>query len=376
MKRILFIHGSADLYGASRVLVSIIKGIDRKKAEPIVLLPYREMLDRELEALGVKVVIGPIAVLRRQFFNPKGICLFVRNFIKSLFLIRKIDKEYGINIIYTNTSPVLSGAIYAKIFGKLHIWHIHEITMKPSFFRYMMPRIINFFSGACLTTSNATKRYVMSGGMRDSDIKVIYNGISGLKRMSAEGAHEGNVVIGMIGRFNWWKGQKVFVKAVQNVIEKGTNANFIIAGSPFKNEETYLYTLKKFVSELGLEGKIRLLDFTEDRDALYAGMDIVVIPSTQPEPFGLVAVEAMAMGRPVIASNIGGLPEIVLNGETGILFEPGSDKELSEAIIRLVKDKRLRNEMGEAGLKRQQALFTEEHFQKEVNKIILETLAQ
>lgn len=358
------------------MLLSVIKGLNRQNFEPIVLLPYRETLDVELEMLRVRVLIGPVAVLRRQLGNPKGLCIFISNLIKGLFFIRKIDKECGIDAIYTNTSPVLSGAIYAKLSGKVHIWHIHEITTKPILFKYLMPKVINFFSDICITTSNATKGYVLSGGINTARVKVVYNGIAELKESKASSAHSDKITAGMVGRFNWLKGQEVFVKAAHSIIKSGYDMRFLIVGSCFKNEEMYFLRLKDLISNMGLDSKIEVMDFIKDLPGLYTKMDIVVIPTTQPESFGLVAAEAMSMKKPVVASDIGGLPEVVINGKTGILFEPGNDEQLKDAILKLAKNENLRHMMGNAGFERQQAYFTEVRFQKDISRIIAETLGR
>ena len=373
MKRILFIHGSADLYGASKVFLAVIKGLDRQRIEPIVLLPYRESLDKELSDLGVKVMIGPVAVLRRQMANPAGVCLFFSDLVKSLFLIRKIDREYRPDAIYTNLSPVLSGALYAKLFGKIHIWHTHEIITKPAFIKYLMPRLIRYFSDVCIANSRATKKYVMSGGMKDEDIKVVYNGIPELQRSGSGDllpARTDKVTVGMIGRFNWLKGQEVFVRAAQKAIAEGYDLRFLITGSAFRNEEYFVAKTKSLISQLKLEGSVQVLDFVRNIADLYDRLDIVAIPSTQPESFGMVAVEAMSMKKPVIASNIGALPEVVADGETGLLVEPGNVLQLKDAIVKLARDEGLRKKMGEAGFKRQQERFTEERFQREINETI------
>jgi glycosyltransferase involved in cell wall biosynthesis len=175
----------------------------------------------------------------------------------------------------------------------------------------------------------------------------------------------------MVGRINWLKGQEVFVKAARKVLDSGCNAHFLIVGDCFKKEEIYLKNLKKLISELKLDDKVEILGFVKDVGSLYGKMGMLVIPSTQPESFGLVAIEAMSMRKPVIASNIGALPEVVTDGETGILFEPGNDEQLKDAILRLAGDETLRRRMGDEGLKRQKTYFTEERFQKQINNIIL-----
>ncbi|MFA6142157.1 MAG: glycosyltransferase family 4 protein [Candidatus Omnitrophota bacterium] len=379
MKKILFLHGSSELYGASKVLLSILASLDRKTIKPIVVLPYRGILYDNIKSLGVSVEIGPIAILRRQNFNPVGSIGLISDLIKSIRFIRKLDKAYSIDMVYSNTSAVLSGAIYTRLFRKKHIWHVHEITVTPALFRWLMPRLINTFSDACIAVSNAVKSYLVSSGIGKTNITVVYNGTDGLRKAASRvdsKPYEGKKVVGMVGRLNRWKGQEVFVGAASKVIESGLDVQFLIAGSCFKNEEIYDDRLKKLISTLKLEGKVRIVGFVDDIAGFYEDIDILVVPSILPEPFGLVAIEAMSCKKPIIASNIGALPEIVVDGKTGVLFEPGDAEQLKNAIIQLIKDDALCLAMGQAGFERQAVCFNGEKFRKGINEVIWTSLEE
>ncbi|MDP3731759.1 MAG: glycosyltransferase family 4 protein, partial [Candidatus Omnitrophota bacterium] len=154
----------------------------------------------------------------------------------------------------------------------------------------------------------------------------------------------------------------------------GYDFQFLIVGSPLKNEIKYLENVNKLISNLDLEGKIKITGFVTDIASIYRLLDIVVIPSTQFDSFPTVALEAMAMKKPVIASNIGGLPEMVIDGETGILVKPSDDKQLKSAIEKLAADEGLRKKMGEAGYERQNKYFNIADFQQKINALIKELL--
>ena len=376
MKKILFIHGSADLYGASQILISTLKGLDKKLAKPVVLLPYEEKLDLKIRSLGIPVEIGPIAVLRRQNFNFIGFLLFVNDLFRSLFFIRKLDNAYNFDAIFTSTSAVISGALYAKLFGKKHIWHILEITSKPKFFKYIMPHFINMFSNLCICLSGAVKQYISSGKTEGFKSKIIYCGTALSNNTNCVNASvsQNRITFGMIGRLNRLKGQEVFIKAAALTMKERQDLHFLLVGSPFKNEEKFLDRVKILVSELHLEKDIDILGFTENIACIYKQIDIVVVPSTEPEAFGLVAVEAMAMKKAVIASDIGGLPEVVIDKETGILFEAGNAEQLKDAMLKLADDAALRKKMGETGFRRQQLYFTEEKYTEEIGRTIMSFL--
>lgn len=375
MKRILFLHSSADLYGASKVLLSIVRSCDKKTIEVFVILPYQEALDVKLSSLGAKVIIGPLAVLRRQNFNPLGIARFVAEFVRSIFFIYRLDRIYRFDLIYSNTSTVISGAFYSGLFRKKHIWHIHEIVLRPKIYNLIMPILINMLSTLCICVSYAVERYVRSSKIKRSNIQTVHYGTDLLKDIRETRIDpRSNVTIGMIGRFNRLKGQEIFVKAASQIIQDGGNFQFLIVGSPFKNETKYLEAVERLISDLNLKDKIGIIAFTENITSIYNLLDIVVIPSTQPDSFPTVALEAMAMKKPVIASNIGGLPEMVIDGKTGILVNPSDAGQLKNAIDRLARDGDLRKKMGEAGYERQNRYFNIVDFQHKIDELIKELL--
>lgn len=375
-KRILFLNGSADLYGASKAILYAIEGIDKDNIIATLLLPYRESLDKAAANVGAEVLIGPVAVMRRQNFSPAGILKFARDLVQSIRFIRKLDKEYPIDMIYTMTGAVISGAIYSRLFGKKHLWHIQEIITRPALLKRFIPFMVKNMSTICVANSMATGKY-LSGTEKSLRPKVVYNGVPepAYRNGHVPGSlPSGSFTIGMLGRLNWLKGQEVLIRAAREVIDRGFDVNVIIVGSYFGDQKFYLDNLKKLISELALDGKVKLFDFSENIKAFYEAMDVVVVPTTQPEAFGLVAAEAMALKKAVIASRIGGLPELVIDGDTGVLFKAGDDKDLAGAVIRLINDKDMRRRMGEAGRRRYEELFTDAIYKKNINLIIEEML--
>lgn len=373
-KNILLIHGSSDLYGASRVFISIAQNIISLGFVPIVLLPYKETLDIELSSMGIEVFISPIAVLRRQNNNLIGWLAFSIDLLKSIIFIKKLNRQYAFDLVYTNTSAVLSGAIYSRLFHKKHIWHVHEIITKPALIKHVIPKLIDACADIVIANSQATLNFLTGKGVKSNKTRTVYNGIVSSQVNSTPEIRGQNskVLIGTIGRFNRWKGQEILLKAARKTSDLNYDFNFVLIGSYFRNEAAYLGRIKQMISDLGLTDSVEVKGFINNIEELYNSLDIVVVPSTEPEPFGLVAIEAMSMKKSVIASNIGALPEIVVDGETGILFEPGNDETLKEAIVKLAQTPELRAKMGEAGYRRQQLLFSKDTFDSTIKKIILE----
>src|SRR5207302_666535 len=145
-------------------------------------------------------------------------------------------------------------------------------------------------------------------------------------------------VIGLVGRISHWKGQHIFIAAAAQVVKRFPSARFEIIGSALFGESAYEEEVRSQVKSLGLEGVVTFTGFCEEVLVRIQGLDILVHASTIGEPFGQVVVEGMVLGKPVVATNGGGVPEIVVNGETGVLVEMGDATAMAEAICGLLAD--------------------------------------
>jgi len=165
-------------------------------------------------------------------------------------------------------------------------------------------------------------------------------------------------VVALVGRIADWKGQHIFIQAAALVRDKFPQARFQIIGAPLFGEHEYEQSLHRMVHDLGLADRVEFLGFREDVPTLLAEVDIVVHASTLGEPFGQVVIEAMAAGKPVVATDGGALPEIVIPGETGLLVPMGDASAMAEAIGRLLADPARAAAMGLAGRERVRERFT------------------
>jgi glycosyltransferase involved in cell wall biosynthesis len=148
--------------------------------------------------------------------------------------------------------------------------------------------------------------------------------------------------------------------------------NVRLVGSVFGDQTHFTDELVRLIAEQGLSDVVEMFPFTADPYPHYFWADVVVVPSTKPEPFGLVAIEAMAAGRSVIAANHGGLPEIVVDGVTGSLVVPGSVESLAAAIVSYIEDPARLTTEGDAGRERFANQFEESHYKLKITNIIAE----
>jgi glycosyltransferase involved in cell wall biosynthesis len=140
------------------------------------------------------------------------------------------------------------------------------------------------------------------------------------------------------------------------------NIKLLFVGSPVVGQEHYLDEIRNSIEKNKINKQVKIFPFTKDLNAIWQISDIVVLPSTEAESFGLVAVEAMLAGKPVVASNHGGPTEIVVNEKTGYLVEPNNDKLFFDAIQKLIENPNLRIELGENGCQRAIQHFSVEQF--------------
>lgn len=158
------------------------------------------------------------------------------------------------------------------------------------------------------------------------------------------------LVVTIAGRLESWKGQDVFLRAASDVSRDVPQARFVVLGGAlYGRDHAYAAALPRLASALGIADKVAFTGHRDDALAVVAGSDLVAHCSTTPEPFGMVVVEAMALGRPVIASNTGGPAEIVDSGHTGLLVRPGDPDVLAQAMRRLLSNPPERTAIGQAG---------------------------
>jgi glycosyltransferase involved in cell wall biosynthesis len=158
------------------------------------------------------------------------------------------------------------------------------------------------------------------------------------------------------------------LKAFHILSKNHSNIKLVFIGSPPPNQEVFEINLIEKIKEFQLGQRVLIIPFQEEIGKFWDSIDIAVVPSTEPEPFGMVVIEAMLASKPVVASNHGGPTEIVLDNETGFLFEPNNEDSLAMALEKLIYNPELRKTFGAKGNQRAKAVFSldshVQHFEK------------
>ena len=373
MKRILYLHAGAEMYGADKVLLELIKGLDHKEFEVHVILPNDGVLVEALRQVGAQVSVLDYPILRRMYFNPKGIVDYIRSYNFYAKQIALYAQEHSIDMVHNNTAAVLEG-IYLKRKLKLPlIWHVHEIIVKPKAISDFINMLMGRYADKIVTVSQAVANHIkQSPFIKDSQVKVIYNGVDNTVYypMDASSIREkfdiaqDALVIGMIGRVNAIKGQNDFIEAVEPLLEKNEQAVAFLAGGVFPGEEWRLEELDKRIASSSVVSQIHRIDYYDKTSELYNMFDIFVLPSIKPDSLPTVVLEAMACSKPVVGYNNGGIAEMVVDDKSGYLVKPNRPQELSNAISLLLDSSEKREKFGRVGYQRQKELFSLESYIK------------
>ena len=378
MKRILYLHAGAEMYGADKVLLELIKGLDSKEFEAHVILPNDGVLVEALRQVGAQVSVLDYPILRRKYFNPKGIADYIRSYNFYAKQIALYARKHSIDMVHNNTAAVLEG-IYLKRKLKLPlIWHVHEIIVKPKAISDFINMLMGRYADKIVTVSQAVANHIkQSPFIKDSQVEVIYNGVDNTVYypMDASSIREkfdiaqDALVIGMIGRVNAIKGQNDFIEAVEPLLEKNEQAVAFLAGGVFPGEEWRLEELDKRIASSSVVSQIHRIDYYDKTSELYNMFDIFVLPSIKPDSLPTVVLEAMACSKPVVGYNNGGIAEMVVDDKSGCLVKPNRPQELSNAISLLLDSSEKREKFGRVGYQRQKELFSLESYIKNFSEL-------
>jgi glycosyltransferase involved in cell wall biosynthesis len=343
--RIAFVSGADYAGGAEKYIELLAGGLDRERFEPVLVTsgsPGLESLRSAVQGLGV----SNETTGGKPFSTVKGARLFseiirrLRPDIVHINMPGPFDCAYGLPVSLTR----LSGA--RRIVTTEHLPMVESFT-KAKVLRFLhMPYVSRFITVSEDNRSHLVEKHGVPAGK----IRVVHNGTADPGRTGGkEKADDGPVNLLVAGSLEERKGHIVILSAMDRFPER---IRLSIAGEgPLRGK------LEAELDSGRYGGRVALLGGVEDMQGLLSRSDILVVPSLL-EATPYVILEAMAAGRPVVASAIFGIPEQVEDGVTGILTQPGDEVSLAEAILRISTDPDLMRRMGEAGRKRYEDCFT------------------
>jgi glycosyltransferase involved in cell wall biosynthesis len=365
-KKVLFFDHSAQFGGAERSLLDIIAGL--KKIDGTFITSNNPILLRFKEK-GIKCILFPIPERlikkeRNAIIKLDEIYVTIKLILRFRGLLRKEKPD----LVYTNTQKAhIIGGVAAKSLGVPVIVHFRDI-FDDGFFSKIWIKIIYFMATNVIVISNAVAKQFP----KTKKVKIIYNGIRIKDNPFNYRKENKNFIVGYAGQIARWKGVEYFIQAANMVTQK-TNSpvNFVIVGAPIFGDEKYLIELKELTKQLKMEEKIQFKGLVENAMDEISQFDVLVHPSILPEPFGRVLIESGALCKPVIATNTGAIPEIIVNDETGILVPVENASAIADALFRLIDNRELLYLLGQNANKRVKEYFNLTNTIKSVQNMII-----
>jgi glycosyltransferase involved in cell wall biosynthesis len=224
-----------------------------------------------------------------------------------------------------------------------------------------------------VAVSDEVKRRLLKAGVREERIRIVRNGIDLRQFEGAEAtlrAEFGDaVVVGLVGRLAWEKGVDVFLRAAAKVLVEFPEVRFVVAGDGPDREK-----LDGLIEELGIGARVAMLGRREDMAGVYASLDVMVSASRQ-EGLPMAILEGMASGRAMVATAVGEVPKLVVDGKTGVLVQAEDVEALAAGIAGLLRDKERRARLGAAARERVRAEYSAERMAGEYLRVYEEAMA-
>lgn len=337
------------------------------------MLPSAGPLASDLERDGIEVLVRPLSVLRR---SRAGLASVLPAAAGDAVGLAGLIRERDVALVHSNTSVVLGGAVAAWRARVPHVWHVREIYSRygrawPAYRRLLAT------ARALPCVSRATAAQFDSVGQ----VRVVYDGLAydhpRVERATARarlGLERDVPVVAVLGRISDWKGQDVLVRALALEPLRGRGALGLIAGDVWPGAEHRLAAVLELADALAVRDRVRLIGFRDDVQTVYGAADVVAVPSTAGDPLPGSAVEAAAAGCAVVASAIGGLPEIIRDRETGMLVAPGDPLALASACAALLEDPGERERLGAAAAADVRERFAPDGLREAIDALYAELL--
>jgi glycosyltransferase involved in cell wall biosynthesis len=286
---------------------------------------------------------------------PFGNTYRIMSSIPAAIKLAKIIKAENIDLVHTNNSITLVGALAAWITNTPHVWHVREAFGSKRQYRPIVSDALTYWLMKHLSDVIICNSAYTAEPFRERQIKhiIIQNGIDlteftvddtqGASIRSQYAIKRDEIVIGMVGNLSTeLKRHNIFLDMAQVLIKEHHQLKFIIFGGSSNLDQTdYTRSLAQQVNNSGLSDKVIWAEFIEDTPAMMNSVDILVHPALT-EGSGRVIMEAMAAGKPVVGMKSGGVQELIRDGENGFLIQPGNDQDLAVKVKLLLEDENLR----------------------------------
>ncbi len=405
--RVLYVDTAPTAGGSVVSLYELLRKLDRSRYEPVVLSYTPHPYVDNFRALGVDMIVwnvyaaqnhrpewvkearksAPVHWLRRtargsRLYHALGFSMLLMHRVwPHAQALRDIICQKKVDLLHTNirVGHDREGIIAAKMAGIPCVSHVRDFEELGWFDRKLAGMVSAF-----IYISEAVQKCHLQAGVPRDKGRVVYNAVDTsaftvtpdvLGGRNSLGLASDDLVVGMVGRLERWKGQDVFLRAIALVKDAVPQAKGIVIGDPVPYDPDYGHLLWALCDELDLSRWVVFRPFQQDVPTIMAALDLLVLASTSPEPFGRVLIEAMAAGKPVVATDAGAAREIVDDGIQGLLVPPGDVRALAAAIVHILTHRDEAAAMGKRGQARVRQQFDVQQYVDSVQAVYRDLLA-
>lgn len=371
-RTILLVDHSPSLGGATRVLLDVARCLQAEGARPHLLCDRRSTVAAPFRALGAPVHVLDMPWLM-QASTVSTRLGYLQAAASTAGALTRLARRHRAALLHANS---FSAGVYCAppslwLAAPL-VWHVHDVLPADGANR-TFARLVGRRARRILCVSSAVAERLWELGVDPRKCQVLHNAFTpaapeappAVTLRGALGAPGEAPIIGTVGAFVRQKGLHVFLAAAARVAERQPQARFVLIGDTYGGiEAEYRTELEAAARRPPLAGRVSFLGWRDDVAGLLPQLTLLVHPAIRPEAFALVVLEAMDAGVPVIASALGGVPELVAHGRTGLLVPPADPAALADATCALLEDEGRRRAMAGAARERRRLQFAPEGFRR------------
>jgi glycosyltransferase involved in cell wall biosynthesis len=337
MIRLLSVQPVAERGGSDHLLVRMLRSLPPDEFDCHVALPGPSPLAAEFAAAGAELHAVPMERLSTSHGAAEWTG-YVGGWPIAVGRLVRLIRRLRIDVVHTNSLHSLYGWAAAAITRTPHVWQAREIVVQSGAALRLERFLAHRFAVKVICMSQA-----IADQLEPGNLEVVYEtvdpdefrpGLAGRFR-DRVGIPDDAPLVGAVGRLDTWKGFEVLLDAFELAKARRPGAHLVVAGGPVTGKEQLATDLATHAARLS---DVHWLGPRADTPELFADLDLFVLPSTEPEPYGIVVVEALASGAPVVVTDAGGAPEIVVRAPegSGTTVPPADAGALADAIVRLL----------------------------------------
>ena len=366
MNRILNVLYEERLGGPQLRVLQVARGLKVHGYETIVALPkgdppFAQLLAQHGISFRELNLVRP-----RRSFDPRLHARFALRFWSNVAELRQMIRNERIEIVHTNGLANLQAALAARREGVALVWHLNDVCT-PKLLRAALLPLVRRWADRIAVAARAVTDYCFPGDSRLAErIQLLYAPVDtqrfnprvdGTRVRRELGIAPDCPLIGLVANLCPGKGQEYFLEAAPLVLRRYPQAKFMLAGARLENRRAFWEGLQQQIARLRLEGEVIFTGRRSDVPQLLRAMTVCV-QASESEACPMAMLEASASGTAVVATRVGGTPEIVEHGVTGILIDPRKPAQISRAVLHLLDAPAIAQQMGLAGARRMQERFS------------------